>query len=291
MSVSIRYNDKIKKPKNKHKDELLFDCISLSSKDITMKVGNIFELELLEDWIHERKKKIDYHSQEVKKNIKKRYITTALFLIEQILDSYIYETPLKDSVHDLTKDDSGLAFTRTWDFLKYGHIFSEITEYLFRSRDTNSDVNIESDTLRNRYFQLFDFATVLLQEYSVIWDEVVSNSPDVLDIQKISSDMNTVERRFFLSLLERDSPGTYKAIQKGIDSGRIIITPEGKLDFQFIKKGTLAHIFKTGGYTEWARLSCHVLIDGKEITGSLKNLAASEPPKGFEEIKRELYPN
>ena len=96
---------------------------------------------------------------------------------------------------------------------------------------------------------------------------------------------------FFLQLLNTDSPGTYKAIQKGIDSGRIRITPEGKLDFRFIKKGTLAHIFRTGGYTDWSRVKSNVLIDGQEITGSLKNLAAIEPPKDFEEIKKELYPN
>jgi hypothetical protein len=96
---------------------------------------------------------------------------------------------------------------------------------------------------------------------------------------------------FFLHLLNTDSPGTYKAIQKGIDSGRIRITPEGKLDFRFIKKGTLAHIFKTGGYTDWSRVKGNVLIDGQKITGNIKNLAAIEPPKDFEEIKKELYPN
>ena len=172
-----------------------------------------------------------------------------------------------------------------------------------KARDTKKNRNklwllyvelkeIEFFEIEKRFIANFpdiDYHTLYQKAYlnpSVELNEVKTDS---IQAQKQPETIDS--RPFFLNLLEIDSPGAYKAIQKGIDSGRIRITPEGKLDFQFITKGTLAHIFKTGGYTDWSRVIGNVLIDGREITGSLKNLAAIEPPKGFEEIKKELYPN
>jgi hypothetical protein len=93
----------------------------------------------------------------------------------------------------------------------------------------------------------------------------------------------------FLDLLREDSPGTYKAIMKLIESKRVEITQDTKLNFQCFNKGTVAHIFKEGGYTEWNRVTQYILIDGQIITGSLKTLAGNEPPKEFEKVKKEIY--
>lgn len=96
---------------------------------------------------------------------------------------------------------------------------------------------------------------------------------------------------FFIMLIKHDSPGTYEALQRGLRSGMVTFSQDGKIDFKCISKGSLAHIFKTGGYTEWGRVSDYVTLDGQEITGTLKTLAGNEPPKDFEQIKKELYPN
>ncbi len=107
-------------------------------------------------------------------------------------------------------------------------------------------------------------------------------------LEKIES-MPENNKCFFLDLLKTDSPFTHKAIVKGLETGRIEITHEGKLNFKAMTKGSLVHIFKEGGYTEWGRVKENVLLKGQEVKKELKDLAAKEPPKEFERIEKELY--
>lgn len=116
--------------------------------------------------------------------------------------------------------------------------------------------------------------------------------------EKINRYINLIKQRkretekcIFLELLHEDSPGTYKAIIKLIELNRVQITQDNKLNFISMKKGTVAHIYKEGGYTEWYRVMQFTLIDGKEDTGSLKTLAANDPPIEYEKIKKDIYQN
>jgi len=256
---------------------------------------NEYSLVNREKWIHERRQETYFHSRKAKKTIKKMYFYSACHWFPECLYSFVMDKPSK-AIEQGRFDDkyAGGRFKKTFFFLENGMYFLDLVYYLEGKKSGKPSRGVHYEQImkdKANPSEIYKKGSVLLKAYSSIWDEVLEQKTSIKELENIDSIMNNVSRHYFIMLLSSDSPGTYRAVQKGIDTGRIRITPEGKLDFRFITKGTLAHIFKTGGYTDWSRVKGNVLIDGQEITGSLKNLAASEPPKDFEEIKKELYPN
>jgi len=157
-----------------------------------------------------------------------------------------------------------------------------------------SKLLIQSDwyfELEDALFYGADLTGCKTNEEQKPWvDKILLRYREILE-EALPEEAPEKSKNLWLDLIKKDSPGTYKAIIKLIELNRVQITQDGKLNFISMKKGTVAHIFKEGGFTEWNRVIQFTLIDGSDETGSLKTLAANDPPKEYENIKKDIYQN
>lgn len=217
-------------------------------------------------------KKYDHLSKELKKDLIKIRIDEARRLIQSFMNAIEnLKTDHKDLYLDdyrkARRKDSGQEFLKAMNCFWAYNDWIEQEDFLLSGCDISN--GMDWDKFKNGVPEM-------LEIYKEMLEEILLDSPEENN------------KCFFLDLLKTDSPFTHKAIVKGLETGRIEITHEGKLNFKAMTKGSLVHIFKEGGYTEWSRVKENVLLKGQEV-GELKDLAAKEPPKEFERIEKELY--
>ncbi len=235
-----------------------------------------------EKWLYERKQEVKPYTLQVKKEIKRKYLQEAALLMISITFEALTGKCLEGEETDLEtlmQKQECKVFMAALDCITgTGDFFIEMYKEIKRKRDLSEYQKLVYMNTQKNYIN--EYTKKLLEEYEKLWDEAI-----------FQSEAPEKSKNLWLDLIKKDSPGTYKAIIKLIELNRVQITQDNKLNFISMKKGTVAHIFKEGGFTEWNRVIQFTLIDGNEDTGSLKNLAASEPPKEYENIKKDIYQN
>jgi len=233
-----------------------------------------------EKWLYERRQEVKPYTLPVKKEIKRKYLQEAASLMISIASEALTGKCLKGAETDLEtlmhKQECKVFLAALDCITGIGDFFIEMYKEIKRKSDLSEYQKLVYMNTQENYID--EYTKKSLEEYEKLWDEAIfqSEAPEITNI-------------LFLDLLREDSPGTYKAIIKLIELNRVQITQDNKLNFISMKKGTVAHIFKEGGFTEWNRVIQFTLIDGQIITGSLKTLAGNEPPKEFEKVKKEIY--
>jgi len=99
---------------------------------------------------------------------------------------------------------------------------------------------------------------------------------------------NGGQQDWFLNLLQERSPNTYRAVKNALKIG--LVEQDGKQLLFNCKIGTVAHIFKFGGFTEWGEIARAVKIkNGKLSAKSLATLACYDATKEYREIKKKIF--
>jgi hypothetical protein len=101
-------------------------------------------------------------------------------------------------------------------------------------------------------------------------------------------DNSGINQNWFLIILQERSPRTFKAIKKAIQIKLVVL--DGAMLIFNCGKGTVAHIFKDGGFTEWADISRAVKSSKGDLTAaSLGTLSNNIEPKEYREIAKKLF--
>jgi len=105
---------------------------------------------------------------------------------------------------------------------------------------------------------------------------------------------NTIEvdadNHIFMQTMKNYFPVAYTTIKKCFNNG-LLEYQDGYFNFK-CEKGCVGLIFFKAGYTEYKNINPHIKINGKSPSKStLKNGIKNSPPKSWEKIKQDLFPN
>lgn len=228
--------------------------------------------------------------------LKKKYVA-----LSKELKQYIIEIRVGQAEQFIKRMDEVVSKTHEpkWEENDLSDYLTERSKPEIQDFIKTSNLLIQSDwyfELEDALFYGADLTCCKTNEEMKPWvDKILLRYREILEEalpeEALPEEAPEKSKNILLDLIKEDSPGTYKAIIKLIELNRVQITQDNKLNFISMKKGTVAHIFKEGGYTEWNRVMQFTLIDGKEDTGSLKTLAANVPPIEYEKIKKDIYQN
>lgn len=112
----------------------------------------------------------------------------------------------------------------------------------------------------------------------------------VADIMNIESpiDISNYEEHYFMQTLKHDAKQAFEVMKKAIQKG-LVEYKDNYFNFK-CNKGCVGLIFAETGYTDYKRISQHILINGEKCDLiTLQNTKKNAPPKEWSNMSKILF--
>jgi hypothetical protein len=110
----------------------------------------------------------------------------------------------------------------------------------------------------------------------------------VREIANIETDISNYEKHYFMIILKMDSNQAFKVMKTAIQKG-LVEFKDNYFNFK-CDKGCVGLIFAEAGYTDYKRISQHILIHGEKCELiTLQNAKKNTPPKEWDSLSKILF--